>query len=62
MVKMSIELLMSYLNTFEPKTYLPGDDPSNSFFGSVATTNYNGEEKVLGLQYHALSQMVRLTL
>ena len=34
---------------FEPKTYLPGDDPSNSFFGSVATTNYNGEEKGIGL-------------
>ena len=33
---------------FEPKTYLPGDDPSNSFFGSVATTNYNGEEKGIG--------------
>ena len=42
----TIEKLPQY---FEPKTYLPGDDPSNSFFGSVATTNYNGEEKGIGL-------------
>ena len=33
---------------FEPKTYIPGDDPSSSFFGSVATTNYNGEEEGVG--------------
>ena len=34
---------------FTPKTYIPGDDPSNSFFGSVATTNYNGEARGTGL-------------
>ena len=34
---------------FTPKTYLAGDDPSNSFFGSVATTNYNGEARGTGL-------------
>ena len=33
---------------FEPKTYIAGDDPSNSFFGSVATTNYNGDEEGVG--------------
>jgi len=33
---------------FEPKTYIAGDDPSNSFFGSVATTNYNGDEEGIG--------------
>jgi len=34
---------------FTPKTYIAGDDPSQSFFGSVATTNYNGEERGVGL-------------
>jgi len=33
---------------FKTKTYNAGDDPSNSFFGSVATTNYNGEERGVG--------------
>ena len=31
------------------KTYIDGDDPSNSFFGSVATTNYNGDTRGVGL-------------
>lgn len=30
---------------FEPKNYLPGADPSQSFYGTVATTNYNGDER-----------------
>ena len=42
----TIDKLPRYLT---PKTYIPGDDPSNSFFGSVATTNYNGEERGSGL-------------
>ena len=42
----TVDKLPRYLT---PKTYIPGDDPSNSFFGSVATTNYNGEERGSGL-------------
>ena len=34
---------------FKTKTYNAGDDPSQSFFGSVATTNYNGNERGIGL-------------
>ncbi len=42
----TIKELPRYLT---PKTYVPGEDPSQSFFGTVATTNYNGEERGLGL-------------
>ncbi len=41
----TIDKLPQYLT---PKTYIPGDDPSQSFFGSVATTNYNGDERGTG--------------
>ncbi len=34
---------------FTPKTYNAGDDPSHNFFGSVTSTNYNGEERGIGL-------------
>ena len=42
----TIKELPQYLT---PKTYNKGDDPSQSFFGSVATTNYNGESRGEGL-------------
>ncbi len=42
----TIKELPQYLSS---KTYIPGDDPSNNFFGSVATTNYNGERRGVGL-------------
>ena len=32
-----------------PKNYLPGEDVSNDFFGSVVTTNYSGETRGTGL-------------
>ena len=32
-----------------PKDYNPGEDVSNSFFGSVTTTNYDGETEGVGL-------------
>ena len=32
-----------------PKDYNSGEDVSNSFFGSVVTTNYNGETRGVGL-------------
>ena len=38
--------LPRYVN---PKTYNPGDDVSNSFFGSATTTNYSGETRGVGL-------------
>ena len=34
---------------FNSKTYVDGDDPSNNFFGSVASTNYNGNTRGNGL-------------
>ena len=42
----TIKELPRYLT---PKTYNAGDDPSNSFFGSVASTNYAGDTKGIGL-------------
>ena len=41
-----ITKLPRYVN---PKDYNPGDDVSNSFFGSVTTSNYAGETKGVGL-------------
>ena len=38
--------LPRYVN---PKTYNPGDDVSNSFFGSATTSNYSGETRGVGL-------------
>ena len=32
-----------------PKNYIPGADVSNSFFGSIITTNYSGDTKGVGL-------------
>lgn len=32
-----------------PKNYNPGEDVSNDFFGSIVTTNYNGETRGVGL-------------
>jgi len=32
-----------------PKNYIPGADVSNSFFGSITTTNYSGDTKGVGL-------------
>ena len=32
-----------------PKTYNPGDEVSNSFFGSVVSTNYGGDVRGVGL-------------
>lgn len=32
-----------------PKNYIPGKDVSNDFFGSIITSNYNGETKGVGL-------------
>ena len=32
-----------------PKNYLPGEDVSNDFFGSVVTSNYSGETRGTGL-------------
>ena len=34
---------------FSPKTYIEGDDPSNSFYGSADTTNYGGDTFGVGL-------------
>ena len=31
------------------KTYVKGDDPSNNFYGSVNSTNYNGDTFGVGL-------------
>ena len=42
----TIKELPRYLT---PKTYNAGDDPSNSFFGSVTSTNYAGDTKGIGL-------------
>lgn len=32
-----------------PKNYLAGEDVSNDFFGSIVTTNYNGDTRGVGL-------------
>ena len=42
----TIKELPRYLS---PKTYNAGDDPSNSFFGTVESTNYNGDTEGVGL-------------
>jgi len=42
----TVNELPQYVN---PKNYLPSEDVSNDFFGSIVTSNYNGDTKGVGL-------------